>query len=70
MALYIFKKNFTLPDCGTYPLFLSDVISDIGKLTRTLDSSDEVADAVCFLASGKASYITGQVLSINGGLYS
>lgn len=31
---------------------------------------DEVADAVCFLASRKASYITGQVLSINGGLYS
>jgi 3-oxoacyl-[acyl-carrier protein] reductase len=33
-------------------------------------TADEVADAVCFLASDKASYITGQVLSINGGLYS
>ncbi|MGZ4048869.1 MAG: 3-oxoacyl-ACP reductase FabG [Bacteroidia bacterium] len=33
-------------------------------------TSEEVADAVCFLASDKASYITGQVLSINGGLYS
>lgn len=31
---------------------------------------DEVADAVAFLASSKASYITGNVLSINGGLYS
>jgi len=30
---------------------------------------DEVADAVVFLASSKASYITGAVLSINGGLY-
>jgi 3-oxoacyl-[acyl-carrier protein] reductase len=31
---------------------------------------EEVADAVAFLASPKASYITGTVLSINGGLYS
>ncbi len=31
---------------------------------------DEVADAVVFLASPKASYITANVLSINGGLYS
>ncbi len=33
-------------------------------------TAEEVADAVCFLASDKATYITGQVLSINGGLYS
>lgn len=32
--------------------------------------ADEVADAIAFLASAKASYITGTVLSINGGLYS
>ncbi len=30
---------------------------------------DEVADAIAFLASPKASYITGSVISINGGLY-
>jgi 3-oxoacyl-[acyl-carrier protein] reductase len=30
---------------------------------------DEVADTIVFLASPKASYITGSVISINGGLY-
>ena len=30
---------------------------------------EEVADLVAFLASDKASYITGEVISINGGLY-
>lgn len=32
--------------------------------------ADEVADLAGFLASKNASYITGQVISINGGLYS
>ncbi len=30
---------------------------------------EEVADLVCFLLSDKAKYITGEVVSINGGLY-
>jgi len=29
----------------------------------------EVADACCFLASDRASFITGQVLHVNGGIY-
>lgn len=31
--------------------------------------AEEVADLVSFLASDKASYITGEVININGGLY-
>ena len=30
---------------------------------------DDVASAVCFLASDEASYITGHVLAVNGGMY-
>lgn len=29
----------------------------------------EVADAVCFLASDRAGYITGQTINVNGGMY-
>jgi 3-oxoacyl-[acyl-carrier protein] reductase len=35
-----------------------------------LGTPDDVAAAVCFLASNEASYITGQVLAVNGGMYS
>jgi 3-oxoacyl-[acyl-carrier protein] reductase len=34
-----------------------------------LGTPDDVAAAVCFLASDEASYITGQVVSVNGGMY-
>jgi 3-oxoacyl-[acyl-carrier protein] reductase len=34
-----------------------------------LGTPDDVAAAVCFLASDEASYITGHVLAVNGGMY-
>ena len=37
----------------------------LGRLGATTD----VAAAVCFLVSDEASYITGQVLAVNGGMY-
>lgn len=36
---------------------------------RRLGSAQDVANAVAFLASDKAAYITGQVIAVNGGLY-
>lgn len=36
---------------------------------RRLGTPQDVADAVAFLASPRAGYITGQVLGINGGMY-
>jgi 3-oxoacyl-[acyl-carrier protein] reductase len=36
---------------------------------RRIGTPDDVAAAVCFLASDEASYITGQVLAVNGGMY-
>jgi len=34
-----------------------------------LGTPDDIAAAVCFLASDEASYITGQVVAVNGGMY-
>jgi 3-oxoacyl-[acyl-carrier protein] reductase len=35
----------------------------------TIGSPSNIADAVCFLASGRADYITGAVLNVHGGLW-
>ena len=36
---------------------------------KRLGTPDDIAAAVCFLASDEAAYITGQVLAVNGGMY-
>jgi 3-oxoacyl-[acyl-carrier protein] reductase len=34
-----------------------------------LGTAEDVASAVSFLASDEAGYVTGQVLAVNGGMY-
>jgi 3-oxoacyl-[acyl-carrier protein] reductase len=34
-----------------------------------IGTPDDIASAICFLASDEASYITGQILAVNGGMY-
>jgi 3-oxoacyl-[acyl-carrier protein] reductase len=36
---------------------------------KRLGTPDDIAAAVCFLASEEAAYITGQVVAVNGGMY-
>ena len=36
---------------------------------KRLGTPEDIAAAVCFLASNEAAYITGQVLAVNGGMY-
>jgi 3-oxoacyl-[acyl-carrier protein] reductase len=40
-----------------------------GIILKRMGSTQEVADAVVFLASDASSYITAQTLNVNGGLY-
>jgi 3-oxoacyl-[acyl-carrier protein] reductase len=76
LAQEIGKKNVTVN--AVAPGFIkSDMTRDLkeDELKRMIPLNrfglpEEVADLVCFLASEKSSYITGEVISINGGLYS
>jgi len=76
LAQEIAKKKITVN--AVAPGFIvSDMteglpVKELKKMvpTNRFGQPEEVAELVGFLASDKASYITGEVININGGLYS
>lgn len=75
LAQEVAKKNVTVN--AVAPGFISTDMTqglDESELKKQIPvgrfgKAEEVADLVAFLVSDKASYITGEVISINGGLY-
>jgi NAD(P)-dependent dehydrogenase (short-subunit alcohol dehydrogenase family) len=78
LARELARKNITVN--AVAPGFIeTDMVKDMAEAalnqirTQTplgrLGQPEEVADAVVFLASQRASFITGQTLGVNGGMY-
>ena len=76
LAQEIGKRNITV-NAVAPGFIISDMTAsfdekDLKKMIplNRFGKAEEVADLVTFLASKKASYITGEIININGGLYS
>ena len=75
LSLEVAKRGITV-NCVAPGVIESDMTEDLPK-DKVLDmipmkrfgTAEEVANVIEFLISEKASYITGQVISVNGGLY-
>jgi len=75
LAQEVAKKNITVN--AVAPGFIrSDMTKDLDEAqlkalipAGRFGKPEEVAEVVGFLASDKASYITGAVINVNGGLY-
>jgi 3-oxoacyl-[acyl-carrier protein] reductase len=78
LAREVASRNVTV-NVVTPGLIESDMTRAITEKAQTewaaaiplgrLGTANDVAAAVCFLASDEAAYITGQVLAVNGGMY-
>jgi 3-oxoacyl-[acyl-carrier protein] reductase len=75
LAQEVGRKNVTVN--AVAPGFIrTDMTKDMNELEfkalipmHRFGEPEEVAEVVAFLASDKASYITGEIVSVNGGLY-
>ncbi|TNF67773.1 MAG: 3-oxoacyl-ACP reductase FabG [Gammaproteobacteria bacterium] len=75
LAVELAKRKITV-NCVAPGLIETDMTKDLDYQDemikqiplRRMGQAEEVADLIAFLASDKASYITRQVISINGGL--
>ena len=75
LALEVAKKNVTV-NAVAPGFIITDMTRDLNEKElkgmipmNRFGEPEEVAETVAFLASDKASYITGTVISVNGGLY-
>lgn len=75
VALSNIRVNAIAPGAINTPMLLNDFTDEeLSHLSEQIPMGrpgevEEVAEAVAFLVSSKSSYITGQVLSVNGGWY-
>ena len=78
LAIEYAKKNITI-NCVSPGFIQSKMTDNIVENIKTmltsripmskLGTGDDVANTVAFLASDAASYITGETIHVNGGMY-
>lgn len=75
LSLEVAKRGITV-NCVAPGVIESDMTEDLPRdkvlnmiPMKRFGTAEEVANVIGFLISDKASYITGQVISVNGGLY-
>ena len=78
LALEYAKKNITI-NCVSPGFIVSDMTMNIAEKIRIyltsripmgkLGTGEDVSNCVAFLSSDQASYITGETLHVNGGMY-
>ena len=78
LAIEYAKKNITI-NCVSPGFIVSNMTSSIAEKVKLfltsripmsrLGNGDDVSNCVAFLSSEQASYITGETIHVNGGMY-